>query len=328
MEIQPFTKDNWSIGRPILRDDSPWFKGKDVAISLEYKNTHDALNRHVEPDDKTTFSELTKGVVMTEALVNQQPHEVYINESGLYCLVLRSNKPEAKAFKRWVTSEVLPSIGRYGNYGRGAGLAEQVAALQTAVSALTQRLDAQLHIQAAAGRLNSIEEKVNNIPEYGPRIEMSRGFPSKSDELTTIGVKLEAAEDIERLHEFGLSTSSFLQEKFPDKKVSRINACFAKLLKKRRIELYRKDPQSNQIFLLYHQGVWRIAYFEDDQELMEKVLEEPAMKETIRRHVPNAGNEPNKRQATLDAFVFSLAGARDSPCQPASVAALRKTESP
>ena len=102
MEIQLFTKDSWSIGRPILMDESLWFKGKDVATSLEYRNTHDALNRHVEPEDKTTFSELTKGVVNPEALANQQPHEVYINESGLYCLVLRSNKPEGKAFKRWV----------------------------------------------------------------------------------------------------------------------------------------------------------------------------------------------------------------------------------
>eukprot|EP00959_Pyramimonas_sp_CCMP1952_P336789 7052118-Pyramimonas_sp.AAC.1 len=92
---------------------------------------------------------------------------------------------------------------------------------------------------------------------------MSRGFPIDADELTTIGVKLEAAEDIERLQEFGLPTSTFLQETFPGEKVARLNACFAKILKKTRIELFYEDKEEHKIFLNYHQGAWRIAYFED-----------------------------------------------------------------
>ena len=145
MEIQPFTKDRWSIGRPTIAEQIPWFKGNDVAASLEYANARDALHRHVEPEDKTTYSELTKGVVNPDTLSNQQPHEVYINESGLYCLALKSTKPEAKSFKRWVTSEVLPSIRKYGGYGGGAvvELTKQVQELRTAMAALTQRLGAQ-----------------------------------------------------------------------------------------------------------------------------------------------------------------------------------------
>ena len=54
MEIQPFTKDRWSIGRPIIAEQIPWFKGNGVAVSLEYANARDALHRHVEPEDKTT----------------------------------------------------------------------------------------------------------------------------------------------------------------------------------------------------------------------------------------------------------------------------------
>ena len=80
MEIQPFTKDRWSIGRPIIAEQIPRFKGNDVAASLEYANARDALHKHVDPEDKTTYSELTKGACMADPLSNQQPHDVYINE--------------------------------------------------------------------------------------------------------------------------------------------------------------------------------------------------------------------------------------------------------
>ena len=114
VEIQLFSKGTWNIGRPIVAEEVLWFRGKDVATSLGYAKTCNALERHVEPEDKVTFAELTTGVCQTDAIPNQQPHEVYINESGLYSLVLRSNKPRAKSFKRWVTNEVLPSIRRHG----------------------------------------------------------------------------------------------------------------------------------------------------------------------------------------------------------------------
>ena len=188
---------------------------------------------------------------------------------------------------------------------------------QAAVIALTQRLDAQSQIQAVTERLSSIEEKVRNIPEYGPRIEMSRGVPSKPDELTEIGIKLEAVEDVQRLQEFGLPTSTFLQEKFPGKKVTRINACFAKILKKRRIALYEEDKEAHKIFILYHQGAWRIASFEDDRALMEEVLEEPVIQDSIEKLFgdlePRRNEDGNadcgKRRATLSPFMRRSANA-------------------
>ena len=82
MELQPFTKDNWHIERSIIAEQIPWFRGKDVATSLEYGNARDALHRHVDPDDKKTYSELTKGTAHADTLSNPQPHELYINESG------------------------------------------------------------------------------------------------------------------------------------------------------------------------------------------------------------------------------------------------------
>ena len=84
----------------------PWFKGKDVAVSLEYANPKNAVLHHVDDKDKKTFHELLLGVTETVTPLNQQPHAAYINESGLYSLVLRSKKPQAKSFKRWVMNDV------------------------------------------------------------------------------------------------------------------------------------------------------------------------------------------------------------------------------
>ena len=84
-----------------------FFVGKDVAKALGYKNTHDALNKHVDNEDK--------GVANRDTLGGAQKM-VVINESGLYSLILSSKLEQAKAFKRWVTSEVLPQIRRTGGY--------------------------------------------------------------------------------------------------------------------------------------------------------------------------------------------------------------------
>ena len=121
MEIQPFTRDNWNIGSPIVAEQLPWFKGKDVATSLEYTNPSKALRDHVDDEDKKTFRELLQGAnEFTPS--NQQPHEVYINEAGVYSLIMRSKKPQAKAFKNWITKEVLPSIRSTGMYEANAFL--------------------------------------------------------------------------------------------------------------------------------------------------------------------------------------------------------------
>ena len=143
MEIKPFIKNCWSL-TPLVAEHAPWFKGAEVITSLKYTNLRRALKKHVDEEDKKTFQELTQGDYLSGPS-NQQPHEVYINESGLYCLILRSKKPEAKSFKRWVTQEVLPSIRRHGSYGGPAltSLTEQMQGLQGAIASLTQRLDAE-----------------------------------------------------------------------------------------------------------------------------------------------------------------------------------------
>lgn len=89
-------------------NDEPWFIGKEVADILGYSNTRDALNRHVDLEDKSS--------VVNHDGTSGNPLQTIINESGLYSLILKSKLPNAKKFKRWVTKEVLPSIRKNGGY--------------------------------------------------------------------------------------------------------------------------------------------------------------------------------------------------------------------
>ena len=92
-----------------MRRGETWFVGKDVAEALGYSNTRDALSKHVDDEDKTT-------VAIRDTGSNYKSQAIIINESGLYSLVLSSKLPQAKAFKHWVTSEVLPQIRKTGGY--------------------------------------------------------------------------------------------------------------------------------------------------------------------------------------------------------------------
>ena len=102
-----FENPEFGAIRTVELDGEPWLVGKDVATALGYSDTSDALKKHVDPEDKLTRRFADSG----------QNREMYIiNESGLYSLVLSSKLPTARKFRRWVTSEVLPSIRKTGGY--------------------------------------------------------------------------------------------------------------------------------------------------------------------------------------------------------------------
>lgn len=94
--------------RAIAIDGEPWFVGKDVAEALGYKNQRDAIKKQVEVEDKRPNVAIYDG--------RQNRKMTIINESGMYSLILSSTLPSAKKFKKWVTSEVLPSIRKNGGY--------------------------------------------------------------------------------------------------------------------------------------------------------------------------------------------------------------------
>ena len=106
-EIKIFDNPEFGKVRTMEINGEPYFVGREIAMILGYKNPLDALTKHVEEEDK--------GVANCDTLGGTQKMTV-INESGLYSLILSSKLPKAKEFKRWVTSEVLPSIRKHGAY--------------------------------------------------------------------------------------------------------------------------------------------------------------------------------------------------------------------
>ena len=110
-EIQIFNNPDFGEIRTVTIDGEPWFVGRDVAAVLGYSNASKAVMVHVDEDDKR-FQMLSASDSQNGNLVKT----AVINESGLYALILSSKLPSAKKFKHWVTSEVLPSIRKTGNY--------------------------------------------------------------------------------------------------------------------------------------------------------------------------------------------------------------------
>ena len=106
-QLRAFNNETFGFIRVIEKDGEPWFVGKDVAEILGYSNPRKALIDHVDEDDK--------GVTKCDTRGGAQEFTV-INESGLYSLVLQSKIPKAKEFKKWITSDVLPSIRKHGAY--------------------------------------------------------------------------------------------------------------------------------------------------------------------------------------------------------------------
>ena len=106
-ELTVFSNNEFGEVRVVAIDGEPWFVGKDVSDILGYQNGSRDINRHVDNDDRQNYHfgsfESNRGLTI-------------INESGLYSLILSSKLPNAKKFKRWVTSEVLPSIRKNGAY--------------------------------------------------------------------------------------------------------------------------------------------------------------------------------------------------------------------
>ena len=106
-DLQIFSNSEFGNIRTVTIDGEPWFVGKDIAEALGYSNSRKALIDHVDNEDKGVTNRYTPG---------GKQNLIIINESGLYSLILSSKLPNAKKFKRWVTSEVLPAIRKSGHY--------------------------------------------------------------------------------------------------------------------------------------------------------------------------------------------------------------------
>ena len=110
--------------------ENPLFIAKDVAIMLEYSNTKKAIIDHIDTEDVITYNQLNESGVPFRYPGKIQPHTKLINESGLYSLILRSKNKKAKLIKRWITSEVIPSIRKTGQYKMEISFQETIEKLQ------------------------------------------------------------------------------------------------------------------------------------------------------------------------------------------------------
>lgn len=139
--LQVFNSSQFGTVRVIDQNGEPWFVAKDVCAALDIGNSRQAITRLDEDE---------KGVILTDTLGGIQELSV-VNEPGLYTLILGSRKPEAKAFKRWITHEVLPEIRRTGRYGPTAQPLREMRQL----------------LQDAATRLEALEQQLPGyIPDY------------------------------------------------------------------------------------------------------------------------------------------------------------------
>lgn len=116
-----------AILRGLMRDGEPWFVARDICKALELTNTSKTLS-YLDADEKGITTSYTLGGTQEMSIVS---------EAGLYSLVLRSRKPEAKAFKRWVTHEVLPAIRKHGGYLTPAKLEEALSDPDTLIMLAT-----------------------------------------------------------------------------------------------------------------------------------------------------------------------------------------------
>lgn len=149
--LQIFNFEQQKVRTQVINDE-PWFVGKDVADVLGYSNTRDALNRHIDSEDKSSV-EIHDGT-------SGNPMQTIINESGLYSLILKSKMPNAKKFKRWVTSEVLPTIRKHGAYMTPEKIEEVLLNPDTIIQLANNLKDEQQKRLAAEARIEAQKPKV------------------------------------------------------------------------------------------------------------------------------------------------------------------------
>ena len=128
-EILKFNLNNNAVAC-VLADGNPWLKAREVATILGYANTKQAITKNVDEDDKQTYAKILE-TLQVGGLSERPPdsndkNAIYINEPALYSLILNSGKQEAKAFKKWVCSEVLPSIRKHGRYETPAAAIQRI----------------------------------------------------------------------------------------------------------------------------------------------------------------------------------------------------------
>lgn len=182
-EMQVFRNEQFGEVRTVIREGQPWFVAADVCRVLEIDPT---ATRRLDEDEKDTLR-LTQGT-------SGNPNVTIVNEPGLYSLVLGSRKPEAKAFKRWITHEVIPAIRKTGAYG--LTLPQDYPSALRALADSYERENALQEQNAALLPKANFADAVSNSVNLVPMAELSAY-------LYKNGVKIGRNKLMERLREEG-----------------------------------------------------------------------------------------------------------------------------
>ncbi|MGA1846211.1 BRO-N domain-containing protein [Deferribacter abyssi] len=129
-----------NLVRTVNVDGEVWFVAKDVALALGYSNYRDAISKHVDEEDRDA-------VAIRDAIGREQQTTI-INESGLYSLIFGSQKAEAKQFKKWVTSEVLPSLRKRGHYSIREDEAKYIERLEERIRSLENMIASYFRLES------------------------------------------------------------------------------------------------------------------------------------------------------------------------------------
>lgn len=169
--IQTFTNTTYGRVRIIMLEGEPWMVGKDAAELLGYTNPQKAVRDHVDEEDRT----------VNESFTVNGTKGVLINESGFYALVFGSKLPTARAIKRWVTSEVLPSIRKTGSYStRPASyqIDDPIARAERWIEEQREKQAALLALEEAKPKVETYDHLISNKGYVGLR-EMAKmlGYP-------------------------------------------------------------------------------------------------------------------------------------------------------
>lgn len=187
-ELQFFNHPEFGAIRAMEKDNDVWFVGKDVATVLGYSNASKAVAVHVDTEDKD-FIMLDIADAQNGNVPIGKTKTTIINESGLYSLVLSSKLPNAKKFKRWVTSEVLPSIRKHGMYATAQTIETMLADPDNAIRMLTalkeeraKRIEQEKQIASLTAE-NQMQAQM--ISEFKPKVEYVDIILRSTDTVTT-----------------------------------------------------------------------------------------------------------------------------------------------
>ena len=190
-ELQIFENKEFGKIRTVEINNEPYFVGKDVADILGYTNAPKAIRDHVDTEDKTVNDSFT--VNGTKGIL--------INESGLYSLILSSKLPTAKKFKRWVTSEVLPSIRKHGMYATDELIANPDIAI-AAFQALKEEREQRQLLQFECNKQKQIIGELKPKADYTDIILQSKSLVTVTQIAKDYGMSGTAMNEM--LHHYGV----------------------------------------------------------------------------------------------------------------------------